>query len=223
MYDLELGDLKTGDIVRVLERDISGDQAALNSVVFSPDGRLIATGGKDNLIRLWDTATGKLLWTFEHDSDVNELAFNSASTVLASVSEDATIRFWDLRTGKNLYVLRDFTQSIHHVAFFQNYRKILLGFEDGTFQARNLDPNYLLGSPLDIAFHPSVPLRNPRGDFTKVILKISPDTTRMAVLVNSTVQVWDLAADKLVLDVPEFNSKILCPGDQPGRRYACHR
>jgi WD40 repeat protein len=46
-----------------------GHSKIINSVAFSPDGRMIASGGQDASIKLWDKATGRLIHTFEGHAD----------------------------------------------------------------------------------------------------------------------------------------------------------
>jgi hypothetical protein len=74
-----------------------GQQAQLNSVAFSPDGRLLAAGGLDHAIYLWDASTGKQVQRWEgHHGDIDSLAFAPDGRRLASASYDTTILIWDV-------------------------------------------------------------------------------------------------------------------------------
>jgi RNA polymerase sigma factor (sigma-70 family) len=79
----------------------AGHQASGWALAFSPDGKLIASGGgdvqrRDNAVHLWEAATGKLIRRFDgHHSGVSSLAFSPDGCKLASGGGDATILIWD--------------------------------------------------------------------------------------------------------------------------------
>ena len=72
---------------------------------FSPYGELLATGGQDNAVRLWDVQkilnsgkadiTNAAIALENHEKPVLGLIFNPAGTLLASVSDDI-VRLWSI-------------------------------------------------------------------------------------------------------------------------------
>jgi RNA polymerase sigma factor (sigma-70 family) len=79
----------------------AGHQASGWALAFSPDGKLIASGGgdvqrRDNVVHLWEAASGKLIRRFDgHHSGVSSLTFSPDGCKLASGGGDATILIWD--------------------------------------------------------------------------------------------------------------------------------
>jgi WD40 repeat protein len=66
-------------------------------VAFSPDGKLLVSGSRDQTIRLWNVATGKELKVLEgHTNGVTGLAFLPDSTYLISGSDDGSMRVWGI-------------------------------------------------------------------------------------------------------------------------------
>ncbi|QJD80043.1 WD40 repeat domain-containing protein [Spirosoma rhododendri] len=69
------------------------------AVAFSPDGQLIASGGGDHKVKVWDMATGILVQDVSgelHTGEVENIAFSPDGKTLASVSRDGTLRTWNL-------------------------------------------------------------------------------------------------------------------------------
>ncbi len=74
-------------------------------LVFSPDGKTLATGG----VKLWEVATGKELATLQGSR--KPLVFSPEGKTLATGSEDNTIKLWDVATGKELAMLKGHTDA----------------------------------------------------------------------------------------------------------------
>ena len=71
------------------------------AVAFSPNGKLLISGGSDKTVRLWNAATGKLRRTREeHTAPVNTVAFSvDGKRFWSASSENDTIRSWHSRDG----------------------------------------------------------------------------------------------------------------------------
>ena len=93
---------REGDGVRTL----SGHASSVRSVAFSPDGRLLATGGFDHAAALWNPADGtRIAWLRGHVALINSVAFSPDGTRLATGSFDGTVRVWDMSTPQQVLEL----------------------------------------------------------------------------------------------------------------------
>ncbi len=84
---------------------LEGHEGAVNSVTFSPDGTLLATGGDDGIVRVWNLETGEEPVLFEGNTGpVNALAFSPDGTLLASGGDMPNIQLliWNVETGEEM-------------------------------------------------------------------------------------------------------------------------
>ena len=110
---LQLVDATSGKVIAV----IRGLVGSVMSLVFSPDGKLLASGGDDGTIHIWDVDTIKTKLILNgHTGFVNSVAFSPDGKALASGSDDKTIRVWRVRDGEALAVLTT-KQFVTFVAF----------------------------------------------------------------------------------------------------------
>jgi WD40 repeat protein len=76
------------------------------ALTFDADGNLLATGGDDGTICLWDVVTGKCLRALKgHTDHVLSLVYDSQNHTLLSSSADRTIRQWCPHSGQCLQIL----------------------------------------------------------------------------------------------------------------------
>ena len=73
---------------------------AVRAIAVSPDGSLIATGGQDRFVRLWQLLPGgelaKPLTYIAHAATVNKLQFDHRGVSLVSIGEDETVLLWEV-------------------------------------------------------------------------------------------------------------------------------
>ncbi|KAK4701398.1 general transcriptional corepressor TUP1, partial [Phenoliferia sp. Uapishka_3] len=96
-------DMETGACVYTLSIDdvtVSENgpvDAGVTSVVMSPDGKYLAAGSLDTVVRVWDAATGQLLDKLKgHKDSVYSVAFSPDGKFLVSGSLDKTLKMWDM-------------------------------------------------------------------------------------------------------------------------------
>jgi len=107
----------------------------VNCLAFGSNDGWLASGGADNSIRIWDTASGRELRTLNgHTGWVNALAVSLNDELLASGSNDLTVRIWQVKSGEPLRILNGHTKPIEALVFGPDGRLLASGSADGTIK-----------------------------------------------------------------------------------------
>jgi WD40 repeat protein/serine/threonine protein kinase len=113
-------------------RTLRGHAGAAYDVVFSPDGKLLASAGQDRTVKLWEPATGQLQRTLRgHTNEVNGVAFSPDGKMLATAGDDGGVKLWDVVSGRERAALFQGPVQAVCVAFAPGGKILAAGFNDG--------------------------------------------------------------------------------------------
>ena len=159
--------------------------SSIRSVVFSPDGKLLAASDSKGQILLWQVASSQQLLTWQgHTSWSGSITFSPDSRLLASGSNDQTIKLWDVSNGKCLKTFTGHTHQVWSVAFSPDGRLLASGGDDRGVKLWDVETGECLGN-LSKRYH-----------FVRSIV-FSPDGRLLASGgADRTVRLWDIESGK---------------------------
>jgi WD40 repeat protein len=104
LWVVDRGGSDSARLVPARPNRLHGHSGAVTAAAFSPDSRLLATGDRQGVIRLWDAKTGRGVGEALTAANalIYDLEFHPDSTLLASADDGGAVRFWDVAEAREL-------------------------------------------------------------------------------------------------------------------------
>ena len=199
--NIRLWDVSTGELHKTLTKrtafeDFEGSD--VNSVVFSPDGNLLASGSVNGTIRLWNVHTGVFIKYLEgHTKSVNSGVFSPDGNRFMSAGVDG-VCLWDVNTGE---YIEDIPIPAVSAVFSPDGKTCAIGSETG-ISLRNAHTFQFLES-----------LTKNIGSIGSVTF--SPDANTIVSCGGNNIHLWDAHTNQLLLTLrghtEPVNSVVFSP------------
>jgi WD40 repeat protein len=175
------------------------------SVTFSEDGTRLATGGADKKVRLWDTASGKVVRVLEgHTSEMRCVRFSHDGTMVVSASCDGTARLWSTAIGEHLHTFKGHKGTIYGLAVSRDGKMLATAGGDRTVRLYDLTTKTLL--------------RVFRGhDDGVVAVSFARDGNRMITgSLDGTTRIWNTSTGRQLCRLVSFSGGTWVVLDEAG-------
>jgi WD40 repeat protein/serine/threonine protein kinase len=132
---LTLFDLANGERLRNLRTH----PGVATCVQAAPDGRTVASGGSDRILRLWDLESGDCVRTFQgHEAFVSALAWHPSGSRVITSSADGTVRVWDFDQERCVQVLEGHRGPVRDLTVSSDGLFALSAGQDGSIGVWNI-------------------------------------------------------------------------------------
>ncbi|TPX56786.1 hypothetical protein PhCBS80983_g04292 [Powellomyces hirtus] len=174
---------------QVATKKMSAHDAEINCIQLSPDGNLLATGGNDKRVILYDAYTGGMKSTLSGPlQSVMSIAFNSASELVMGTSNDNSAKIWNVSTGRLKHTLTGHIGKVF-AAKFTDAGRVVSGSHDRTIKVWDLNKGFCADTIFTLSSCNDLCLLN--GDGTIIA----------SGHLDNNVRIWDTRSKQLIKEI----------------------
>lgn len=188
---------------------LKGHKDLVFDIVFSPDGKKLASASLDLTVKIWDINSQQETQSLKgHSGAIFDVAFSPPCQLdtiggkyLATASLDSTVRVWDLATMNHVAILKGYKNCVINAAFSPNREYLASVSLDNTLKIWNLN-----------SAEEAIVIKGYTGSF-------SPDGNKIAIIAAlDTVVLWDLGLKSELIRISD-TSEINCIAFSPDGKY----
>jgi WD40 repeat protein len=177
----------------------------INSISFSPNGKILASSSADGFIQLWDAVTGKAIKQkpVGHNTWINSVIFTHDSKKIVFSTLNSTVQIWDLETDK-VSIPFEGSDGFSGLSFSPDGKILAAGCFDNTIKLWNFETSKVIktleghtSKVNSISFSP-VSVASPQG-IGKILASGSFD---------NTIKLWNLETGEVIKTLEGHNSKV---------------
>lgn len=208
---LRVWDPETGDLIRLMRPTGARSRYGLDSwtigeqsgiawrPAWSPDGRVLASGYGDELIRVWDVETGQLLWSLRgHAYKVNNVAWSPNGEVLASSADDATIKLWSYADGALIATLAGHRSGVNTIEWSRDGSLLASASLDGTVRI------------WDASTHETLFTLNGHSGFVTTVAWSPTGSEIASCSLDRTVRIWNSETGRQECTLEGHTDSVSC-------------
>ena len=184
---------------------------AIWALAISKDGKKIAAGGCDRMVRVFDIATGNVEHAIENHADwILGVAFTPDGKALVTASRDKTAKVWDLANKESMLTFPDHQNIVNNVAITSDGKFGLSAGEDGSIRIwQATDQAKAIGKATkSLAGHTKAVFRLANYSDLKTSLLASCSA-------DMTVRLWNPVAGTALKTLPGFTDMVYAVAISP--------